>query len=172
MKLTPVAALLAVAALVAGCATSQPQLVLDPIGPPLPYSTTGGSQGTLMVFSALDITADFNANPYRHRYTDYSILSANGQQLIKTVHNDKGILSEGPRKVGLPVGTYRIVARANGYGDVTVPVVICTGQLTTVHLEGSPWWPNPSEIANSNPVRLPHGEIAGWRATTNATPNP
>ena len=165
-------AFLAATLLVSGCASYRGHLVLDPIGPPLPRCAGIGAQGTLMVFTAYEVTADFNGNPYRRRYSDYRILTADGQRVVEGVHNDKGFLAEGPRKVDLSVGTYRVEARANGYGQVTVPVEVCVGQTTTVHLEGSPWWPNPAVIAHSNPVRLPGGEIAGWRASGQAEPIP
>ncbi len=68
-----------------------------------------------------------------------------------------------------PAGTYRVLARANGYGLAPVPVAIRPGQVTTLHLEGSVWWPVKSPIFNSNPVRLPGGEIIGWRAATDTS---
>jgi hypothetical protein len=36
--------------------------------------------------------------------------------------------------------------------------------MTTVRLGGSATWPNNSALLESNPVRLPKGEIGGWRA--------
>ena len=76
---------------------------------------------------------------YLRHYTDYKITSENGK-LVRTVHNANGTSLEGSKWVQLPVGTYCIVARANGYGVVTVLVVIRAGQITTVHLEGDPTW--------------------------------
>jgi hypothetical protein len=146
--------------------------VLDPVGPPTPHSSAVGSEAALVVFTAYDVTADFNSNPYRRRYSDYQILSADGQRLVRAVRNDKGILAQGPVKVVLPAGAYRVAARANGYGRVIVPVELAAGQVTTVHLEGSPWWPDPKAMANSNPVRLPRGEIAGWRASYGSASKP
>jgi len=64
----------------------------------------------------------------------------------------------------LPAGTYRVVARANGYGIVTVPVVIEKNQVTTVHLEGGGSWENEVARSQSDAVRLPDGRIVGWRA--------
>ena len=121
-----------------------------------------------MIFSAFSSTPDFDASPYRREYTDYRIFSADGKRLIQAVHNDNAKLMEGPRKVLLPVGSYRVVARANGYGPLAVPVAIRPNEVTAVHLEGSVWWPRSSGIADSNPVRLPGGEIAGWRASAAA----
>jgi hypothetical protein len=154
---------LALAALV-GCASPKGSLVLDPIGPGPHSGSTNGAQGSLVVFSAFDPTPDLNRSPYRRRYTDYQVLSADGNHVVQVVQNNRETLLNSPPAVALPAGSYRVVARANGYGTVTAPVVIRSGQTTTVHLEGSVWWPRSSPIFASNPVRLPKGEIAGWRA--------
>ena len=107
--------------------------------------------------------ADFNDLPYLRHYTDYKITCQDGKP-VQTVHNDNRTPLEVPKRVQLPTGAYCVVARANGYGVVTVPVIIRANQVTTVHLEGSPSWQNRSQLSQSNPVRLPGGEIAGWRA--------
>ena len=161
--LIPANLVLAVA-LAVGCVSQHRGLVLDPIGPPDSQSAGVGSNGTLVVFSASDPHADFNDLPYLRHYTDYKITYRDGKH-VQTVHNESAPLSEGPRKVQLPVGAYSVVARANGYGVVTVPVIIRPGQVTTVHLEGGSSWQGRSLLGQSNPVRLPDGEIAGWRAS-------
>jgi hypothetical protein len=158
-------------ALAAGCVSRQTGLVLDPIGPPSPQSAGAGPNGTLVVFSAFDPHADFNDLPYLRHYTDYKITYQDGKP-VQTVHNDSPPLLEGPRRVQLPVGAYNVVARANGYGVVTVPVVIRPGQVTTVHLEGGSSWQSRSQLGQSNPVRLPDGEIAGWRASPDSPSKP
>ena len=165
MKLLLAASVVAGGALLSGCASYRAELVLDPVGPPPAASPGAGSIGTLVVYSAFEQGAEFNSAYYRRQYTDYKILSANGK-LLQPVHNDSGTLAEAPNRVQLPAGTYRIIARANGYGEVIVPVVIRASQVTRVHLEGSAAWPNGQELTKSNPVRLPDGEIAGWRAST------
>jgi hypothetical protein len=156
---------------VSGCMSHGPRLVLDPVGPPPVPSAAAGPTGTLKVYSAFEQGADFCSQLYRRHYTDYTILSAEGKRL-ESVRNDRGTLPAAPTPVELPVGTYSVVARANGYGGVTVPVVIRPGQMTTVHLEGSPSWPNRSQLASSNPVLLPGGEIAGWRANAHSSAQP
>jgi hypothetical protein len=135
MELLIAASLLVAAALVAGCAWRPHGLVLDPIGPPDSQSAGAGSNGTLVVFSAFDPHAHFNDLPYLRHYTDYKITYQDGK-LVQTVHNATATSLEGPKRLQLPVGAYRIVARANGYGVVTVPVIIRADQVTTVHLEG------------------------------------
>ena len=159
VSLAVIAALLA-----SGCAFQRAGLVLDPIGPSHFPAQSGDTNGTLVVFSAHDPQADFNArSPYRREYTDYKICSETGQFLLE-VRNDNGQLLEGPAEVALHPGVYRILAHANGYGLVTVPVVIVANEVTTVHLEGDAYWPDKKALIQSNPVRLPSGEIAGWRA--------
>ncbi len=171
MKLLLNAGMLATAVLLSGCASHGPGLVLDPVGPAPAPAAAAGSSGTLMVFSAFRQGADFSAPPYRREYTDYRILSSDGK-LLQWVRNDGGALEAAPKPVALPTGTYRVVARANGYGEVTVPVVIRPNQVTTVHLEGSPSWPDRKQLAASNPVCLPDGEIAGWRASPDSSSKP
>jgi hypothetical protein len=147
-----------------GCVSSEHGLTLAPVGPAPASTNPSGNQGYLLVYSAFQTTADFNRTPYRRQYSDYQILSSDGKEVVQTVHNDTGLLINGPKQVNLPVGQYRVVARANGYGTVTVPIVVRPGQSTLVHLEGSVWWPKSSAIHDSNPVRLPKGEIVGWPA--------
>jgi hypothetical protein len=171
MKLLVTTGLLATVALLSGCASQRPALVLDPVGPAPVPAGVAGSSGTLMVFSAFRQGANFNGPPYRRQYTDYKILSPTGK-LLQWVRNDGGTLVAAPKPVALPTGTYRVVARANGYGEITVPVVIRPNQATLVHLEGSASWPDRKQLAASNPVRLPDGEIAGWRASVDRSSTP
>jgi hypothetical protein len=171
MKLRIAASLLVAASLLAGCVSQPHGLVLDPIGPPNPQLAGAGSRGTLVVFSAFDPHGDFNDLPYLRHYTDYRIVSADGT-LQQSIHNSNGPSLDGPKSVELPVGIYRVEAHANGYGLVTVPVVIQANQTTTVHLEGSASWPNNRALLGSNPVRLPDGEIAGWRASPDRSSGP
>jgi hypothetical protein len=158
-------------ALVASCVSPPRALVLDAVGPANPQLAVGSSNGTLVVFSACDPHADFNDLPYQRHYTDYRIMSRNGK-LLQIVQNRSGGVAEGPKQLRLPVGKYCIVARANGYGRVTVPVVIRANRVTTVHLEGDSYWGKRSQLDRSNLVRLPDGEIAGWRAGTNSSSTP
>ena len=171
MKLSFPANMLLGAALLAGCISQQRGLVLEPIGSPNVQLARAGSNGTFVVFSAFDPYEDFNDLPYLRHYTDYKITREDGK-LVQTVHNDSGTPSDRPRKVQLLVGTYDVVARANGYGVVTVPVIIRADQVTTVHLEGGSSWWSRSQLKQSNPVRLPDGRIIGWRASPDTSSNP
>src|SRR5215471_18171297 len=69
--------------LFSGCASRQPGLVLDPIGPPAGPPTTG-STGTLRVFSAFDTAPDFNPLRYRRGSSSYNVLTSGGR-LVRAV---------------------------------------------------------------------------------------
>ena len=130
-------------ALLSGCVTGRNGLALNTVGPPLPQPTAENStNGTLVVYSAYEVSADFNSrDPNRPEYSDYRILTNDGK-LLQRVHNDSGTALQDPVAVGLPPGKYRVSARANGYGYVTVPIIIESQQTTTLHLEAGGFWPN------------------------------
>jgi hypothetical protein len=155
-----------------GCATGKNGLALDTVGPS-PFQLTGDTtsstltNGTLVVYSAFRRNADFNAlDPYRPEYSDYKILTTDGK-LLQKVHNNSGTILQDPVSVELSPGKYDVIARANGYGFVTVPVMIAAQQNTVLHLEGDGFWPNVSVFNQTNAVRLPDGQIIGWRVATN-----
>jgi hypothetical protein len=156
-------------ALLSGCATSN-RLVLDTVGPPMFQSTTTSStstNGTLVVYSAFRRNADFNSrDPYRQEYSDYKIFGTDGK-LLQRVHNNSGTILQDPMPVELPLGKYQVIARANGYEFVTVPVIIEAQQNTVLHLEGGGFWPDESAFNKTNAVRLPDGLIIGWKAAPN-----
>jgi len=155
---------------IGGCASPKSRLVLEPVGPPPYAQEVPGNKGSLIVYSALEATFDSDAIQYRDRHTPYRVMSADGMRLLKVIPNDDGRLLGSPERVELPIGKYRILARANGYGDVAVPILIKAHQTTVLHLEGGFWWPMGSAIRESDPVRLPRGEIVGWRTREEANP--
>lgn len=138
-------------------------LVLDTVGPAPDAKQIAGSNGVLIVYSAFDPYAHFNGSPYRRYHSDYKIFTEDGR-FLQAVPNDLGGVTAEPKPVELQSGRYRIAARANGYGWVTVPVLIAAHEVTTVHLEGGASWSKNESLA-SNSVRLPDGRIAGWRAS-------
>ena len=154
-----------IALLLAGCATSHNGMVLDSVGPD-PASTVNPAvpDGSLLVYSAYEVNADFSSRDTRRpEYSDYRILTADGQ-LQQVVHNNSGTILQRPAQVGLPAGNYRVVAQANGYGSVTIPVTIVAGETTFVHLQGGVAWPDHPAFDQSNAVRLPDGEVVGWKS--------
>ena len=85
-------------------------------------------------------------------------------RLLKKIHNNDDTMLQRPVGVGLPAGKYSVQARANGYGLVSVPVMIQAGRNTVVHLEGGSNFGN-HPANDTNMVRLPDGRIVGWRAS-------
>ena len=161
--------LIATGALLSGCATGKNELALDTVGPPpfQPAVTNSTlTNGTLVVYSAFRRNADFNAlDPYRPEYSDYKIFATDGK-LLQRVHNNSGTILQDPVSVELSPGKYDVFARANGYGFVTVPVQLAAQQNTILHLEGDGFWPNVSVFNQTNAVRLPDGQLIGWRVAT------
>ena len=158
---------IAASALLSGCATGN-GLTLDTVGPPLPQPpAVSSTNGTLMVYSAYRRSIDFNSlDPYRPEYSDYKIFTTDGK-LLQRVHNNSDTILQGPVSVELQPGKYNVIARANSYGYVTIPVIIETQQNTILHLEGGFSWPNESAFNQTNAVRLPNGQIIGWRTAPN-----
>ena len=168
MKIYFALILIVVSALLSSCATGKNQTVLDTVGPPLPQPAAASStNGTLVVYSAYEVNADFNArDPNSPEYSDYKILTTD-DRLLQKVHNNSGTILQEGVPVELSPGKYHVMAHSNGYGYVVVPVVIAAGQTTTLHLEGDGFWPNESAFNQTNAVRLPDGVVIGWKAATN-----
>ncbi|HVU27995.1 MAG TPA: hypothetical protein VHG71_09700 [Verrucomicrobiae bacterium] len=147
-----------------GCMTAKNVTVLDTVGPVRKELTAKNStNGTLIVYSAYEVNADFNArDPNRPEYSDYKILTAGGK-LLQKVHNNTGTILADPLPVPLTPGKYIVVVRANGYGRLTIPVVIEARRSTVLHLEGGGSWPDESVFNQTNAVRLDDGQIIGWK---------
>ncbi len=153
-------------AFLSGCASSQNGLTLETVGPAgvSAAASATANHGTLVVYSAFRRNADFNSrDPYRHEYSNYEIFTGDGKW-FQSVRNNSGDLLHDAEVVTLPAGKYQVKARANGYGFVTIPVVIAAQRNTIVHLEGGGFWPDESGFNQTNAVRLPDGQVIGWRA--------
>jgi hypothetical protein len=145
--------------LLASCASTSKLTELDTVGPaPLRMSGAAApSEGSLKVYS---LRGSYNAEGvYYHPHTAYTIYSSDNTRL-KEVRNARFPHDEEPVAVGLPAGNYVVVALADGYLRVRVPVVIESGQLTTLHLDSSS---RASADEGSEWVRLPNGQAVGWR---------
>lgn len=115
-------------AVMAGCAGMKSGLVLDTAGPaPATAGKSNSDEGTLVVYSAYQINADFSSrDPNRREHSDYKILDQD-KNTVKWVHNATDDMFQSAVSVKLSAGKYFIVARSNGFGIVTVPVVIAPG---------------------------------------------
>jgi len=165
MKTYHTVVLLTAATLWSGCAFGPRGMVLDPVGPSPSSVAENNGEGSLIVYTAYEVVGP-GVGDYEHRrhYSDYKIDSEDGK-LLQAVHNDVGTSLKEAARVKLPAGRYRVVANANGYGTVTVPVVVGSNRLTVVHLEGGASWPDMAADNQASAVRLPDGEIVGWRAS-------
>jgi hypothetical protein len=165
-------ALVSLATLFSGCVSPRSAMVLDPVGPPVSMPATYSTDGSLLVFSAYDSGQNGLGDPEQaQRHSDYRLFDPEGK-LVETVDNRAGSWGVDPASVALAPGRYRIEARANGYGIVSLPVVIAASQVTTVHLEGSASWPEPKAFNLANSVRLPDGEVVGWKAVAQNAVSP
>lgn len=155
---------------VASCAgmRSKPFQVTETVGPRGGVAATNSVQGHLMVYSGWDITN--MENPDQPQHAAYLIVSESGE-LVGRIRNHGGVTNEDPVPVPLAPGRYRIESRASGFGLVIVPVVIRRGQVTTVWLDGA------HDVArvpkdDSHLVRLPNGQVVGWRDEPDSARDP
>ena len=158
--------LIAVGAILAGCAGMKNSLVLDTVGPaPAPSAQSNSGQGTLIVYSAYQVNAGFNnPNPNSPVHSNYKILDRD-KKSPKWIHNATSNMLQSVVPVNLPPGKYYVVARSNTFGIVTVPVIIAPGRETVLHLDGRDTSPEGIPIDAANAVCLPDGEIVGWKST-------
>jgi hypothetical protein len=146
-------------AMLTGCATRLPSAKVDAVGP---RESAGGfaSKGSLRIHTATETHDDGHVFYYPH--TSYSVFRMDNQ-LALFVANHVGITDQAVATVVLPAGHYQVVGRAEGYGLVTVPVVVYGGKTTEVYLERD-GMPDSKGAAPANVVRLPGGYVIGWRA--------
>jgi hypothetical protein len=144
-----------------GCAHTQ-TVVLRQVGPaPITQqkeeNMASANQGSLVVYSAWQKTG--TDDPEHDHHSSYDILK--GDAVLRHVRNYFNPMLEEPIEVPLPAGNYQVRARAQGYGYVSVPVVIAAGRTTKVYLDGS----GREELAQApvaEQVRLPDGRVVGW----------
>lgn len=150
-----------------GCVTERTHFAIATVGPvPKESQQVGTGDGVLVVYSAYKRNADFNSSdPNRPEHSDYKILNADGS-LFRRVHNVTKTVFEDAVPIALAPGKYEVVARANEYGYLEIPVRIEAEQTTILHLEGGDFWSNVSEFNETNSVRLPDGQIIGWKSAS------
>lgn len=135
-------------------------LVLAGCATPAAPLTPGAAIGTLVVYSATyPSTLEESEYP---AHTDYTIATVS-DSVIERVSNRTGSFDKRPASVNLPPGEYHVHAQYGRGEFVTVPVVVETGKVTTLALDGSPV--PPSETPAPVPVRGPGGSVIGWLVT-------
>jgi hypothetical protein len=159
-KFTPVLFTLVSTLLLAGCASTPPLVLSEPVGPTPRAVAAQERRGTLVVHSDWDPFATGDPN---RRYREDYVLYWPGEAKIRRVRNHIGSLDEGPVRLELPTGTYRVKTRAARYGTVIVSVVIEADQTTAIHLDGTA--PKHAASLAAAHVRLPDGQIVGWKAS-------
>lgn len=154
--------------LLVSCASTSRFTELETVGPaPLRASAApAATDGLLKVYSLRGIYNDEGV--LYHPHTAYTIYSSDNTRL-KEVKNARYAHDEEPIAVNLPAGRYVVVALAENYLRVRVPVLIEAGQLTTLHLELSN---RPPDEDSSDWVRLPNGKAVGWRVNLVASGTP
>lgn len=165
MRLLSFSLVAGLAVLLAGCCTcGQAHLTLPTVGPgPHQIAAASLTNGTLVVYSAFEVGAAFNSrDSLDQEYSNYKILTPDGK-LLRRVHNNSDDMLQQPVSVKLPGGKYLVVAHANGYGVVTVPVLVVAGKRTSLHLEGG--LPEGQVNQQTNMVCLPDGRMIGYKAS-------
>lgn len=143
------------------CALTTKPVVLGTVGPDPSSQVLATTNGFLRVYTAV------KCYPYDRQYyfghTDYGIYDAAGKR-VRSVRNAARFHDLTPALVTLPAAIYNVVAWADGYELVKVPVVIKAGQLTEVNLEADRKPSIPATVAG-DVVRMDNGRIVGWSAT-------
>lgn len=155
--------------LMASCAASRDLVVIGPVGPGPLTADELAPTGYLKVYTATEDHNDGNVHYFPH--TGYTVYSEDGTTVVKNVRNAIGIHDEDPSLVQLPAGTYVVLGEVENGGVVKVAVVIQPGQLTKVDL-GSDWKQRTAAGNAADWVRLPNGQIVGWRARATASQSP
>lgn len=136
--------------------------VLQTVGPAPAESSMNSKaakQGYLVVYSAWSSFVDPGSVGHHSRYT----VTADDGSLTREVINYADRFDEGPIRLPLPPGAYRVTARSAHAGRVVVPVIIKEREATFVYLDGSSH-PQTTVARQENAVKLPDGEIVGWSA--------
>ena len=123
------------------------------------------------MYSAHEANPDFYSDDYAIlKYTSYQIFKPT-VELLRSVENKTTTFDPDPVPVNLPPGKYKVKAHSNGYGTVTVPIVIADHRSTVVHLSGNdaPW--SNQNVSKSELVTLPDGTAVGWGVPSDADLN-
>jgi hypothetical protein len=160
-RLITLLVIVGVVPLMTSCMSSGGPRVVGPVGPQPLTADALAPEGYLKVYTATEDHKDGNVHYLPH--TGYTIYSEDGKTVVKNVANAIGTHDEDPSLVQLPVGKYVVLAEAQHYGMVKIAAVIEPGQLTKIDLQYD--WKLRAPPGNAADwVRLPNGQVIGWRA--------
>jgi hypothetical protein len=158
MKFLGLGAIAGALALAAGCASEPTPVAMEAVGP-APREETGTSQaGYLVVYSAWGLVNE-NKAPVNH-HSRYTITSDDGK-VDRVIINHIDRFDEGPIRVALSAGSYKVSALSAHSGRVIVPVIIAPQQTTYVYLDGQTR-PHLASGQQADLVKLPDGQVVGW----------
>jgi hypothetical protein len=146
--------------LLPACASHPRQADIPPVGPAPQAIAKPGTQGYLIVYSAWSNFVDQGSIGHHSRYKLVSGDGTTSREIINYVDR----FDEGPIRLSLSPGAYRVRCRSAHFGRVNVPVIIQPHQTTFVYLDGASH-PDAPAAHRHDAVRLPNGEIVGWSAT-------
>ena len=144
---------------VPACTSPRNPAVLQPVGPAPTDQARHQTDGYLVVYSAWSNFVDQGSTPHHSRY----VIAPDDRSAPREIINHVDRFDEGPIRVPLSPGSYRVKARSAHFGRVTVPVVIKPRQTTFVYLDGA-LHVNASSGEQATAVKLPDGEVVGWSA--------
>jgi hypothetical protein len=146
--------------LMPACSFHSQPAVLPAVGPAPARALAPEADGFLVVYSAWSNFVDQGSTGHHSRY----IVTSEDGRTRREVINHIDRFDEGPIRLPLTPGGYRVSARSAHFGRVTVPVVIQPRQTTSVYLDGSSH-PQVHAEPGGEVVRLPNGEVVGWSTT-------
>lgn len=157
VKFLSLAAVIGTLAFAPGCAYHSTPVAVSAVGPAPQEQANNSQDGYLIVYSAWGLVNE-NKAPVAH-HSRYTIISSDGTERVIINHIDR--FDEGPIRVSLTAGSYKVSALSTHLGRVIVPVIIAPQQTTYVYLDGRTR-PNLAANEQADVVKLPNGEAVGW----------
>jgi hypothetical protein len=145
-------------ALLPACASHPVPMAVQTVGPAPHEETSASRDGYLVVYSAWGLVNE-NKAPVDH-HSRYTITSDDGK-INRVIINHIDRFDEGPIRVPLATGTYKVSALSAHSGRVIIPVIIEEKQTTYVYLDGQTR-PKLEADQQADVVKLPDGQVVGW----------
>jgi hypothetical protein len=133
-------------------------MAIQPVGPAPQEEVKNSADGYLVVYSAWGLVNE-NKAPVDH-HSRYTIMSDDGK-MNRVIINHVDRFDEGPIRVALTAGSYKVSALSAHSGRVIVPVIIAPQQTTYVYLDGQTR-PKLAADQQADLVKLPDGQVVGW----------